>query len=48
MVVWLRLPLTPVIVSVKIPFGPVGDVVTVSVEVVVAGLGVNLTVEPEG
>ncbi len=48
MVVWLTLPLAPVIVSVKVPFGPVGDVVTLSVEVMVAGLGVNVTVEPEG
>lgn len=47
-VAWLKLPLTPVIVSVKVPLGPVADVVTLSVEVVVAGSGVSVTVEPEG
>jgi hypothetical protein len=46
-VVWFRLPLTPVMVSVKVPLTPF-TVCTVSVDVVLAGLGVNLAVDPEG
>jgi hypothetical protein len=45
--VWLKLPLVPLTVSVKVPLGPEDNVLTVSV-VVVAETGVNLTVEPEG
>ena len=46
-VVRFKLPLTPVMVSVKVPLTPL-TVCTVSVEVVVAGLGVNVAVDPEG
>lgn len=35
-------------VSVKVPRGPHDGVFTVRVEVVVAGLGVNVTMAPEG
>ena len=47
-VVCVRLPLIPVMVSVKVPLGPVADGVTLRVELVVAGLGVNETLAPEG
>ena len=46
--VCVRMPLLPVMVSVKVPLGPDDDVFTVSVEVVLAGFGVNVTVDPEG
>lgn len=46
-VVCVRLPLTPVMVSVNVPFAPFTAVCTVSVEVAVAGLGVNVAVDPE-
>jgi hypothetical protein len=47
-VVWLKLPLTPLIVSVYVFRVAVDSVFTVSVEVPVVGFGVNVTVEPEG
>ena len=47
LVVCVRLPLTPWIVSVKLPRTP-PTVCTLSVELVVAGLGVNVAVDPEG
>jgi hypothetical protein len=48
-VVWFKPPLMPLIVSVKSPDeGPLADVVTIRVELVVAGLGVKLEVAPGG
>ena len=47
-VVCVRLPLTPVIVSVLVPTGVVAAVVTESVVVPVAGLGVKLPPAPAG
>jgi hypothetical protein len=35
-------------VSVKVPLGPDDDVLTLSVDVPVAGFGENVTVEPDG
>src|SRR5713101_5891076 len=46
-VVCTRLPLTPVMLSVKVPLTPVA-VCTRSVELVVAGLDVNVAVAPKG
>jgi hypothetical protein len=40
----VRVPLFPVMVSVKVPLGPDDEVLTVSVDVLV----VNVTVEPDG
>ena len=48
MAVCVRVPLLPVMVSVKVPLGPDDDVLTLSVDVPVAGLGENVTVEPDG
>src|SRR5207237_1154793 len=45
---WLRAPLVPVIVSVKIPTGELVAVVTVRVDVEVPGLGLNVPVTPVG
>src|SRR2546428_12345105 len=47
-VVWFRLPLVPEIVSVYLPDGVVELIVTLSVEAVVAGLGLKLPVAPTG
>jgi hypothetical protein len=44
----VRVPLFPVMVSVKVPLGPDDDVLTVSVDVLVVAMGVNVTVEPDG
>src|SRR5450759_2124170 len=46
--VCVRVPLFPVMVSVKAPLCPDDDVRTVSVDVLVVAVGVNLTVEPDG
>ena len=46
--VWLRLPLAPVMVRVKLPGIAFLDVITVKVEVELAGLGVKLILEPAG
>ena len=47
-VVRVKLPLTPVIVSVYVPTGVLVLVVTESVDEVVAGYGVKLLVAPAG
>src|SRR5207245_4411326 len=47
-VVCVRLPLTPVTVSVEVPSGVLGPVVTESVEDPVAGFGVKLPLAPLG
>ena len=41
-------PLDPVIVSVKVPFGPVRDALTVTVEEPVVGFVPKVTAEPAG
>ena len=46
--VCLRSPLTPVMISEKEPVVDLDEVPTVSVEVVVAGFGRKLTVDPAG
>jgi hypothetical protein len=46
--VWTSVPLDPVIVSVKFPFGPVRDALTVKVEEPVVGFVPKVTVEPAG
>jgi hypothetical protein len=46
--VWVRLPLTPVIVSVFVPGGVLTLVVTASVDAVVAGFVSKLPVAPIG
>jgi hypothetical protein len=46
--VCVRVPLLPVIVSVKVPLGPDDDVLTLSVDGPVAGFGENVTLEPDG
>ena len=45
---WLRLPLVPVIVSVKVPRVVVLSVLTVSVAVAEVGFGLNVAVAPLG
>ena len=48
-VVWVKLPLTPVMVTVKLPVGVVVAVVTVTVEESPeAGFGLKLSVAPAG
>jgi hypothetical protein len=47
-VVWVRLPLVPVIVSVDVPVGVLAAVFTFNVEELPAGLGVKLAVAPVG
>ena len=46
--VWLRLPLDPVTVMTELPLGVVGDVVTVIVDVDVAGFGLKEAAAPVG
>ncbi len=46
--VWLRAPLTPVIVRLNVPFVVVAVVVIDRVEVEVAGLGLKVPVAPAG
>src|SRR5947199_220664 len=46
--VWLRLPLVPVTIRVELPVGVVDDVVTVIVDVDVAGLGLKEAAAPVG
>jgi hypothetical protein len=46
--VCVRLPLTPIIVSVYVPAGVLALVVTASVDVVVAGFALKLPVAPVG
>ncbi len=48
LVVWLRLPLTPVMARLYVRRDVDDSVLIVSVEVPVAGFGVNVTVEPDG
>lgn len=49
LVVWLRVPLVPVMVMVKVFTGVVREVATVSVEdAFVAGFGLNVAVAPVG
>jgi hypothetical protein len=47
-VVWFKAPLSPLIVSGYVCLALVVNVFTVRVEVVAAGLGVKVTVLPEG
>jgi hypothetical protein len=49
-VVWVKLPLTPVMVTVKLPVGVVVAVVTVTIEEMSpeAGFGLKLAVAPAG
>ncbi len=46
--VWVRAPLTPVIVRVNVPFVVAAVVVIESVDVVVAGLGLKVAEAPAG
>ena len=46
--VWTSVAPDPVMVSVKAPFGPVRDVLTVRAEEPVVGFVPNVTVEPTG
>jgi hypothetical protein len=45
---WDKAPLTPVIVNVKVPTAVLAVVVTLSVDVAVAGFGLNVPVAPVG
>ena len=47
-VAWLRLPLTPVIVTLYVPVGVLVEVVTDIVEVEVVGFGLNVAAAPAG
>jgi len=47
-ILWLKAPLTPLIVSVYVCLALPGNVFTVSVEVVAAGFGVKVMVLPDG
>jgi hypothetical protein len=47
-VVWVRLPLVPVIVSVEVAVGVLAAVLTFNVEELPVGLGLKLAVAPVG
>ena len=47
-VVWFKLPFTPLTLSVNVPVGPEADVFSWKLEVVVAGLGVKRDCAPDG